>query len=75
MIIYFDVQEVVTGCGSEAESEKFVTGCIPALERILTERKKEVGGVGVAVLLLQFLAFKLARSVVKVIRKRSQKIN
>jgi len=68
-------KEVVTGCGSEAESEKFATGCIPALEGIVTEHKKEVGGVGVAVLLLQLLAFKLARSVVKGIRKRSQKID
>merc|ERR1712112_197088 len=68
-------KDVVTGCGSEKESEKFSLGCISAVEGLVVENKKVAGGLGVAVLLLQLVAFKLARSVVKAVKMRSQKID
>jgi len=66
-------KDVVTGCGSEKESEKITVGCISAVEGLVVENKKVAGGLGVAVLLLQLVAFKLARSVVKAVKMRSQK--
>jgi len=45
------------------------------VEGLVVENKKVAGGLGVAVLLLQLVAFKLARSVVKAVKMRSQKID
>merc|ERR1712112_8999 len=68
-------KDVVTGCGSEKESEKITVGCIPTVEGLVAENKKVVGGLGVAVLMIQLVTFKLARSVVKAVKMRSQKID
>ena len=63
----------MTGCASEKKSGKFSLECISAVEGLVVENKKMAGGLKVAVLLLQLIAFKLARSVVKAVRIRSQK--
>ena len=55
-------------CDSEKESE-----CISVVEGLMVENKNVAGGLGVALLFLQVVAFKLARRVVKVVKMRSQK--
>jgi len=67
--------DVVAGCGLDEVYEKYSTGCVPALEGLLVGHKEMVGGVGLGLLLLQVIAFKLARSIVGAVKRRSQKID